>query len=89
APTGKASLSVSEKINAKVSTIHSFLQIEPSSEHTIKVKQINTEVKFLIIDEFSMVNTYIFNLLIRACPNLIKLVLVGDVDQLPAIGPGN
>ncbi|WP_051789171.1 ATP-dependent DNA helicase [Mycoplasma buteonis] len=88
APTGRAATNVSSKINAKVKTIHSFLKIKDDDEPEQEDEDRDL-IKVLIIDEFSMVNLNIFYKLLANLPNLKKIVLIGDVDQLPAIGPGN
>lgn len=90
APTGRAATNVSIKIKEQCKTIHSMLKIDRNErdvdEETLRDLK-NT--KIIVIDEFSMVNVNIFAKLLYACPNLEKLVLIGDVEQLPAIGPGN
>ncbi|VEU70046.1 ATP-dependent DNA helicase [Mycoplasmopsis glycophila] len=88
APTGRAASNVSSKIDGKVKTIHSFLRIS-SDDDFIPTDIDKEDIKVLIIDEFSMVNLNIFYKLLTVCENLEKIVLIGDVDQLPAIGPGN
>ncbi|RIV16298.1 ATP-dependent DNA helicase [Mycoplasmopsis gallopavonis] len=88
APTGRAATNISNKIKSKVKTIHSFLRI-PTDLEEPEYDEDRELIKVLIIDEFSMVNLNIFEKLLRSCPNLEKLVLIGDIDQLPAIGPGN
>ncbi|TDV24398.1 exodeoxyribonuclease V alpha subunit [Mycoplasmopsis mustelae] len=87
APTGRAASNLSTKGHFTTRTIHSFLGIKDDKEKL----QANEEVenaKILIIDEFSMVNINLFYKLLISCKNLEKLVLLGDKDQLPAIGPG-
>ncbi|WP_426461282.1 AAA family ATPase [Mycoplasma hafezii] len=88
APTGRAATNVSLKADAKVKTIHSFLKIGSDSEDVVYEEE-RDDIKILVIDEFSMVNLNIFFKLLVNCPNLEKIVLIGDINQLPAIGSGN
>ncbi|MCU9936769.1 AAA family ATPase [Mycoplasmopsis cynos] len=70
-------------------TIHSFLNIANDEEKINQSPKEYDNFKILIIDEFSMVNINVFYLLLSMCRKIKKIVLLGDVDQLPAIGPGN
>ncbi|MFV8469911.1 ATP-dependent DNA helicase [Mycoplasma sp. Sp48II] len=90
APTGRAATNITSKINSRVRTIHSFLRIANTSEE-ISVDHLETlkEMKVIVIDEFSMVDINLFDKLLNACPALEKIILIGDVDQLPPIGPGD
>lgn len=89
APTGRAATNISLKTGESCRTIHSLLKIE-SDEKNISADLKDLEkIKVLIVDEFSMVNLNIFHKLLINCSNLQKLILIGDVEQLPAIGPGN
>ncbi|QGZ98000.1 RecD-like DNA helicase YrrC [Mycoplasma sp. NEAQ87857] len=88
APTGRAATNIGTKIQQKVRTIHSFLKIANDDENVYDISE-TEPIKCIIIDEFSMVNLNIFHKLLSSCPNLSKLILIGDVEQLPAIGPGN
>ncbi|UUD36217.1 AAA family ATPase [Mycoplasmopsis citelli] len=89
-PTGRASSNISLKINEQCKTIHSMLRIDKNergiNEETLEALK---KVKVVVVDEFSMVNVNIFSKLLSSCPNLEKIILIGDVEQLPAIGPGN
>ncbi|WP_406614099.1 ATP-dependent RecD-like DNA helicase [Mycoplasma corogypsi] len=87
-PTGRASTALSSKIDDEAKTIHSFLSIADDTETPIVSEKVE-EVECIVIDEFSMVNLNIFFKLLTSCKNLKKLVLVGDFNQLPAIGFGN
>lgn len=89
-PTGRAATILSSKININVRTIHSFLKISDEEEGMLSVYNSNSpDTKVLIIDEFSMVNVNIFYLLLNTCEQLTKIIIVGDYNQLPCIGPGN
>ncbi|QNM93649.1 AAA family ATPase [Mycoplasma sp. Pen4] len=90
APTGRAATNVTTKIKHRVRTIHSFLQIskttgQVSAERMEDLK----DIKALVVDEFSMVDVNIFEKLLLCCPQLEKLIIIGDSKQLPAIGPGD
>ncbi|PAF54856.1 ATP-dependent DNA helicase [Mycoplasmopsis agassizii] len=85
-PTGKASSQLSQKINYRSKTIHSFFDLlakEDEDEFDYGF------VKFLIIDEFSMVELNVLYDVLEKLDNLEKIVFVGDENQLPAIGSGN
>lgn len=89
APTGRAAKRLSEVTGFPAQTLHRLLKWEPST-HTYQANEKNPlELQALIVDEFSMVDTYLFNSLLRALPSQCRLIIVGDKDQLPSIGPGN
>ncbi|MBS0949942.1 ATP-dependent RecD-like DNA helicase [Weissella minor] len=87
APTGRAAKRLSEATGRPASTIHRLLGItgrEAADDLDIEA----LEGKILIIDEMSMVDTELFALLLSAVPMGMQLILVGDKDQLPSVGPG-
>lgn len=87
APTGRAAKHMSESTGLPASTIHRLLGLNGSESADFEgVKDI--EGQLLIIDEMSMVDTDLFKTLLRALPNHMQLILVGDQDQLPSVGPG-
>ncbi|MEY2349043.1 SF1B family DNA helicase RecD2 [Lentilactobacillus buchneri] len=87
APTGRAAKHMTESTGLPASTIHRLLGLNGrESNDTTGTKDI--EGALLIIDEMSMVDTYLFRSLVRAIPNHMQVVLVGDQDQLPSVGPG-
>ncbi|WP_082617133.1 ATP-dependent RecD-like DNA helicase [Lentilactobacillus sunkii] len=87
APTGRAAKHMTESTGLPASTIHRLLGLNGrESNDTVGTKDI--EGALLIIDEMSMVDTYLFRSLVRAIPNHMQVVLVGDQDQLPSVGPG-
>lgn len=89
APTGKAAKRMSEITQRRAITIHSALQYD---FHTYKFRKHEgnpLDCDVMIIDEFSMVDSYLFAHLLSALPNHIILILIGDVNQLPSIGAGN
>ena len=90
APTGKAADRMSEVTGLKTSTIHRLIGCKPKDDETEKIeakKRIYTDV--LIVDESSMINVMLMDALVSMLPSYVKLILIGDIDQLPAIGAGN
>lgn len=92
APTGRAAKRVSEVTGREAKTIHRLLEVDfGSSEVTTFVhnEQHPLKADVVVIDEMSMVDTALFESLLRGCRMGCKLILVGDSDQLPSVGPGN
>ncbi len=89
APTGRASKRLTEATGKEAKTIHRLLKYQPKINRFLKDENnpINTDV--LIIDEASMIDIRLFKSLLKAVKKSTCLVLVGDIDQLPAVGPGN
>ncbi len=88
APTGRASKRMSEGALFKASTIHRFLKWnKDTSSFGIHVLN-KSDVKFVIVDEASMIDLELFNHLLMGLKNDIQLILVGDDNQLPSVGPG-
>jgi exodeoxyribonuclease V alpha subunit len=86
APTGRAAKRLSESTGLPASTIHRLLKFDGSS---FQVDDTNPLVgKVLIVDEASMIDIFLFRSLLRAVPNGMKILFVGDRDQLPSVGPG-
>ncbi|WP_027332982.1 ATP-dependent DNA helicase [Mycoplasmopsis gallinarum] len=89
-PTGKAGSNITTKFGILTKTIHSFLKIDKDEGlMNLKNYETNENVKVIIIDEFSMVNIDLFYLLLTSCKEIEKVILIGDHNQLPCIGPGN
>ncbi len=86
APTGKAAKRLSEASGRAASTIHRLL--EAGKQGFGRNKERRLEVDLVIIDECSMMDVLLMEALLNAIPDHARLVLVGDVDQLPSIGPG-
>lgn len=89
APTGRAAKRLEELTGKKASTIHRLLKYSPGLKQFTKDENDPFEYDVIIIDETSMIDTNLFSWLIKACDKKTKLILVGDVNQLPSIGPGN
>lgn len=92
APTGRAAKRMSELTGQEAKTIHRLLQVE-WDENDLPVFSKNEknllECDALVIDELSMVDTNVFEAVLRALPLGCRLIMVGDCDQLPSVGPGN
>lgn len=89
APTGRAARRLSEVTGRKAGTIHRFLGYNFTDGGFIKDRNNPLDADAVIVDEASMVDTVLMYHLIDAVPLSTFLVMVGDVSQLPAIGPGN
>jgi exodeoxyribonuclease V alpha subunit len=88
APTGRAAQRLSETTGAFASTIHRLLKYDPAAGFTSNESHpLSTD--FLIVDEVSMLDTRLASALLQAVPARAHLLLVGDTDQLPSVGPGN
>ncbi len=88
APTGRAAKRLAEATGGEATTIHRLLEYEPRSRTFQRNREHPLGCDLLIIDEASMLDTVLANHLLRAVPDPGRLVLVGDVDQLPSVGPG-
>ena len=89
APTGRASKRMSEATNMPASTIHRFLKWDRES-NSFNVDEYNKDYsKLIIVDEVSMIDLNLLASLLRGLTDNIKLVLVGDFNQLPSVGAGN
>ncbi len=89
APTGRAAKRMEEATHAEARTIHRLLKYNPSSNSFEHGPGNALEGDVFILDEVSMVDIVLMNAFLRALPNEAVLVLVGDADQLPSVGPGN
>ncbi len=88
APTGRAAKRLSASTNTLATTIHRLLEYQPSQGGFQRNQENPLELDALIVDEFSMVDTHLFGSLLQALPPKAQLICVGDIDQLPSIGPG-
>ncbi len=89
APTGRAAKRIEEATSYRTSTIHRMLKISPETRQFVHDESNPLKADAVIIDEFSMVDTNIFFSLLKAIPYSSKLIIIGDKDQLPSVGPGN
>lgn len=88
APTGRAAKRMSESTLLRASTIHRFLKWQKET-NKFQVNEYNkSRVEFVIIDEASMIDTYLMASLLKGISANCKILLVGDDHQLPSVGPG-
>jgi exodeoxyribonuclease V alpha subunit len=89
APTGRAAKRMNEATGWEAKTIHRLLEYTPHKGDFKRDEDDPLEADVVIIDEASMVDTLLMYHLLKAIPSHAHLILVGDVDQLPSVGPGN
>jgi exodeoxyribonuclease V alpha subunit len=88
APTGRASRRMAESTGREAATIHRLLEFAPRSRKFQRCRRNPLEVDLLIVDEVSMVDIELLAALLDALRPRTRLILVGDPDQLPSVGPG-
>ncbi|MDH5742065.1 MAG: ATP-dependent RecD-like DNA helicase [Candidatus Aminicenantes bacterium] len=88
APTGRAAKRLSEATGKHAKTIHRTLEFNPKAGTFRRGEKHQLVGDALIIDEFSMVDLPLMYYLLKAVPEWMRLILVGDKDQLPSVGPG-
>jgi exodeoxyribonuclease V alpha subunit len=88
-PTGRAARRLAEVTGREAKTIHRLLEYSPSEGGFKRNEENPLEADLVIIDEASMVDILLMNHLLKAIPPMATLLLVGDIDQLPSVGPGN
>ncbi len=89
APTGRASKRMSESTNLPASTIHRFLKWNKELDEFMINENNKSDVELVIVDEVSMIDINLFNSLMKGLKSNVKMILVGDYNQLPSVGPGN
>ena len=89
APTGRAAKRLSESTGKEAKTIHRLLEFDPGLGRFKRDRDNPLDIDLLVMDEASMVDVTLMNQLLRSLPPWTCLVLVGDVDQLPSVGPGS
>jgi exodeoxyribonuclease V alpha subunit len=89
APTGRAAKRLTESTGAEAKTIHRLLEVQAGTGRFARNESNPLDCDLLIVDESSMVDVPLMSHLLRALPSRAGLILVGDVDQLPSVGPGN
>lgn len=88
APTGRAAKRIAEQTLLKASTIHRFLKWN-KEDNTFNINEYNkSNTKFVIIDESSMIDVYLMHSLFLGLKDNTKIILIGDYNQLPSVGPG-
>jgi exodeoxyribonuclease V alpha subunit len=88
APTGRATKRLSESTGLEAKTIHRLLETDPRTGTFRRNEDAPLDCDLLVVDETSMVDVPLMRALLRALPDRAALLLVGDVDQLPSVGPG-
>ncbi|MFZ1883048.1 MAG: AAA family ATPase, partial [Rhodoplanes sp.] len=88
APTGRAAKRMSEATSREARTIHRLLEVDPKTGGFRRGPDYPLDCDLLVIDETSMVDVLLMHALLRAVPDHAALLVVGDVDQLPSVGPG-
>ena len=88
APTGRAAKRMKEATGMEAKTIHRMLEIDPKSFGFKRNEESPLACDLLIVDESSMVDVSLMHALLKAVPDQAAVLLVGDVDQLPSVGPG-
>ena len=89
APTGRAAKRIEESSLYQASTIHRLLKLNPETGQFVHNAQNPLKTDALIVDEFSMVDSFILFALLQALADNTQLIVIGDKDQLPSVGPGN
>lgn len=88
APTGRAAKRMTETTGMEAKTIHRLLEFKPPEGYQ-KNENSPLDGDVLIVDESSMIDIILMNSLLKAIPPHMKMILVGDIDQLPSVGAGN
>ena len=88
APTGRAAKRMTEATGFEAKTIHRLLEVDPKGGGFKRSADNPLECDLLVVDETSMVDVLLMQALLRAVPDHAALLIVGDIDQLPSVGPG-
>jgi exodeoxyribonuclease V alpha subunit len=88
APTGRAAKRMTEATGFEAKTIHRLLEVDPKSGGFRRGEDNPLDCDLLVVDEASMVDVLLMQALLRAVPDKAALLIVGDIDQLPSVGPG-
>jgi exodeoxyribonuclease V alpha subunit len=88
APTGRAAKRLSESTGLVAKTIHRLLEFDPKEAGFLRGTDLRLDCDLLVLDEVSMVDVPLMAAVLKALPDHAALLLVGDVDQLPSVGPG-
>src|SRR5277367_2623855 len=88
APTGRAAKRMTEATGVEAKTIHRLLEVDPRSGGFKRNADNPLDCDLLVVDEASMVDILLMQALIKAMPDDAALLIVGDIDQLPSVGPG-
>ena len=88
APTGRAARRMTETSGFEARTIHRLLEVDPMSGGFRRDADSPVDCDLLVVDEASMVDVLLMHALLKAIPDHAALLIVGDIDQLPSVGPG-
>ena len=88
APTGRAAKRMTEATGFEAKTIHRLLEVDPKTGGFKRNQEKPLDCDLLVIDETSMVDVLLMRSLLEAVPDRAALLIVGDIDQLPSVGPG-
>ena len=88
APTGRAAKRMKEATGFEAKTIHRLLEVDPKAGGFKRGLEHPLECDLLVVDETSMIDVMLMQALLRAIPDTAALLIVGDIDQLPSVGPG-
>ena len=88
APTGRAAKRMTEATGFEAKTIHRLLEVDPKSGGFKRGEDNPLDCDLLVVDETSMVDVMLMQALLKAVPDRAALLIVGDIDQLPSVGPG-
>jgi exodeoxyribonuclease V alpha subunit len=88
APTGRAAKRMTEATGYEAKTIHRLLEVDPRSGGFRRSEDNPLDCDLLVVDETSMVDVPLIQALLKAVPDKAALLVVGDIDQLPSVGPG-
>jgi len=88
APTGRAAKRMTEATGFDAKTIHRLLEIDPKAGGFKRNSENPLECDLLVVDETSMVDVMLMQALMKATPDNAALLIIGDIDQLPSVGPG-
>ncbi|MBP6870067.1 ATP-dependent RecD-like DNA helicase [Candidatus Babeliales bacterium] len=89
APTGRAAKRMMEGTGRQATTIHRLLEVDPATMQFQHNEQNALDIDFLIIDEASMIDIFLALAIMKAVPLSAHIVFIGDIHQLPSVGPGN
>ena len=89
APTGRAAKRLTEMTGIEAKTIHRLLEFDPSKMGFKRDGDNPLDCSAIVVDESSMVDLFLAHSLLKAIPDKAQILMVGDIDQLPSVGPGN
>ena len=88
APTGRAAKRMTEATGFEAKTIHRLLEVDPKTGGFKRNESNPLDCNLLVVDETSMVDVMLMQALMKAIPDDVAMLIVGDIDQLPSVGPG-